>query len=99
MPDHFYVYPAYLRRETSRTAGRRVPEATALDDPTVADLVVAAKALGFEVTAEESKHYPRQFHRYEGRIKVAKKAGVTKTEFLRRIAAELHQRAQAGAKR
>jgi signal recognition particle subunit SRP19 len=99
MPDHFYVYPAYLRRETPRTAGRRVPQAAAVDDPTLAELVAVARALGFEATAEESKQYPRQFHRYEGRMKVAKKPGVTKTEFLRKIAAELRQRAPTGAKR
>ncbi|MCI4350567.1 MAG: signal recognition particle subunit SRP19/SEC65 family protein [Thermoplasmata archaeon] len=99
MPDHFYIYPAYLRRESPRAAGRRVPQSAAPDDPTLADLVAAARALGFEVTAEDAKQYPRQFHRYEGRLKVAKKAGVTKTEFLRRVAAELKQRQPPGAKR
>ncbi|MCI4319915.1 MAG: signal recognition particle subunit SRP19/SEC65 family protein [Thermoplasmata archaeon] len=99
MPDHFYVYPAYLRRETPRTAGRRVPKASAPEEVSLTDLVAAAKSLGFQATAEEAKQYPRQFHRYEGRMKVTKKAGVTKTEFLRRVAAVLAQQAPTGGKR
>jgi signal recognition particle subunit SRP19 len=99
MPDHFYVYPAYLRRESRRADGRRVPKASAPEEVTLIDLVAAAKSLGFQATAEEAKQYPRQFHRYEGRMKVTKKEGVTKAEFLRRVAALLVQKAPAGAKR
>jgi signal recognition particle subunit SEC65 len=92
MPDYFYVYPEYLARGTPRSMGRRVPSSSAASDATIDEIVRVARALGFEATAEPEKSYPRQFYRYDGRVKIAKKAGVTKTAFLRRLAAELQRR-------
>jgi signal recognition particle subunit SEC65 len=89
MPDHFFVYPSYLLRRTSRRLGRRLPQASAVPDATVEDLLQAAKALGFEATAEADKQYPREPFHDVGRVKVTKKKGVTKTIFLRRLADEL----------
>lgn len=91
MPDHFYVYPAYLARGTSRALGRRVPAAAALPDLTVEAIVAAAKSLGYAAEAEAGKHYPRQFYAYAGRAKVVKKPGVPKARFLRELAAELRR--------
>jgi signal recognition particle subunit SEC65 len=92
MPDYFYVYPAYLARGSSRARGRRVPAPIAPSDVSLEEILQAARAMGFEATAEPEKSYPRQFYRYDGRVKIAKKAGVTKTSFLRRLASELQRR-------
>jgi signal recognition particle subunit SEC65 len=89
MPDHFYVYPAYLGRGLSRRAGRRLPEAEAVTDATADEIVAAAKRLGFKAESEPAKQYPRRFYAYEGRVKVTKKGGMTKARFLRVVAAEL----------
>ena len=86
MPDHFYVYPAYLDRQFSRRAGRRVPGPTASEEVTVERIVAAARTLGFTAEAEPAKQYPRQSHAYAGRVKVAKKNGVSKARALREIA-------------
>jgi len=91
MPDHVYVYPAYLDRSTPRRKGRRVPSATAASEVTLDQIVVAAKSLGYQVEAEPAKQYPRQFDVYAGRVKVQKKAGVSKTRLLREIAEELRK--------
>jgi signal recognition particle subunit SEC65 len=91
MPDHFYVYPAYLARGTSRSDGRRVPTADALADVTVEAIVAAAKSLGYTAEPEAGKQYPRQFYTYAGRAKVAKRAGVSKAKFLKEVAAELRR--------
>ena len=99
MPDHFFVYPTYLGRGRSRKAGRRLPEDRALVDVTTEEIAGAAKRLGFKAEIEADKHYPRESHLYGGRVKIAKKAGVSKTGFLRQVAAELErQRAHAGKK-
>ncbi|HZY70345.1 MAG TPA: signal recognition particle subunit SRP19/SEC65 family protein [Thermoplasmata archaeon] len=95
MPDHFYAYPAYFRRGSSRADGRRVPKPSGVDDVTSADLLAAAQALGYQATPEPEKQYPRQFYRYEGRIKLTKKKGVTKAAALRDLAGELQKRSSA----
>ena len=97
MPDHFYVYPAYLARDSSRALGRRVPSAIAPREVTLEEIVAAAKALGFTASAEPEKQYPRQFFTYAGRVKVTKRKGMSKAQFLHRLAEELHRRAPGRA--
>ena len=89
MPEHFYVYPEYLLKSSSRASGRRVPAAAAIAELSLEEIARAARELGFAVEVEEGKAYPRQFHRYGGRLKVGKKAGMTKPKFLRALAAAL----------
>ncbi len=97
MPDHVYVYPGYLAKDGSRTDGRRVPQELAVSDLTLEAIVGAAQALGLTAEAEAEKHYPRRFYRYEGRVKIAKKKGLSKTKLLRLLAEELRKRAAPGA--
>jgi signal recognition particle subunit SEC65 len=92
MPDHFYIYPAYLTKELSRALGRRIPIAGALPDVTADEIVQAARALGFKAEVESDKQYPRQFYTYAGRVKVVKKGGITKSRFLTQLAHEIHRR-------
>jgi signal recognition particle subunit SEC65 len=98
MPDHFYVYPAYIRRSVTRAMGRRVPSSEALPEVGLESIAEAAKALGFHVETEANRQYPRDLLENAGRVKVRKKAGVTKTAFLKRLCAELHRRAPAPGK-
>jgi signal recognition particle subunit SRP19 len=95
MPDHFYVYPAYLTSSSSRALGRRVPKGAAVPEATIEEIVRAAQSLGFTAVAEPAKQFPRQFYTYAGRVKVTKKPAVTKSLFLRQLAAELHRLAAA----
>ncbi len=99
MPDHFFVYPQYLEKGLSRAEGRRIPAAEGLVDPTAEEIAEAAKKLGSKAEVEGTKHYPRQFFRYGGRVKVAKRERMPKARFLRALAAEVQRmRAQAGRK-
>jgi signal recognition particle subunit SEC65 len=98
MPDHFYVYPAYLDGATPRALGRRVSTGDAAPNVTLAEVVAAALSLGVKVTAEPDKQYPPRFFTYAGRAKVPKKAGLTKTKFLRDLAKEIHRRRAAEKK-
>lgn len=99
MPDHFFVYPAYLQRGLSRAAGRRVPSEEALSDLTAEEIVEAARHLGAKATAEPGKHYPRRFFDYGGRVRVTKTSGRSKAEFLRALAGEVRRRRGAGGPR
>jgi signal recognition particle subunit SEC65 len=96
MPEHFYVYPAYLEK-VSRAAGRRVPAGEALVDVSAEEIVEAARHLGVKAEAEPAKQYPRRFYTYAGRVKVTKKAGTPKTKLLRALAGELRRRRAQGA--
>jgi signal recognition particle subunit SEC65 len=99
MPDHFYVYPAYLGRGLSRNGGRRVPASESVPDLTAEEILEAAKRLGFKAELEAQKQYPRRFFDYAGRVKVTKKGATTKAHFLRQLSAELQkQRTAAGRK-
>jgi signal recognition particle subunit SRP19 len=89
MPEYFYVYPAYLAKNSSRSLGRRVPAAEAPADVSVEAILDAARTLGYKAEGEPGKQYPRQFHTYAGRVKVMKKPGVSKARFLRDVAREL----------
>ncbi len=97
MPDHFYVYPSYLKRSVPRSEGRRISAKLAVDGEITAErLKEAASALGFQIEVEP-KHYPKESWRAEGRIKVSKKEGVTKAQFLVRLAQELRRRASSAS--
>jgi signal recognition particle subunit SRP19 len=99
MPDHFYVYPAYLGRGLTRRDGRRLPESEAVADATSEEILVAAKRLGFKAEVEADKQYPRRFYAFEGRVKVTKKGGTTKAAFLRAVAAEVRKQRPAAPKK
>ena len=99
MPDHFYVYPAYVGRGLSRRAGRRVPDADAVPDATAEEILESARRLGFKAEVEADKQYPRRFFTYAGRVKVAKRAGTSKAAFLKAVAADLRRHRPAGAKK
>ena len=91
MPDHFYVYPGYLARGASRANGRRVPASATVPDVTLEDIAQAAKRLGYRAEVEAGKQYPRTVPSYAGRLKVTKKDGVSKSKFLRLVAAEVER--------
>jgi len=92
MPEFFYVYPAYLGQGLSRADGRRVVAGDALAELTVDEIAQAAKRLGYKAEVQTDKQYPRDTSSLVGRVKVAKHAGVTKTQFLHLLTAELRAR-------
>ncbi|HEY6237684.1 MAG TPA: signal recognition particle subunit SRP19/SEC65 family protein [Thermoplasmata archaeon] len=98
MPDHFYVYPAYLDRANPRSMGRRVAGPDAPTDVTLDEIVAAAQALGATAKAEPEKQYPRTFYTYGGRVKVTKRPGVAKSRFLHDLAREIVKRRPAAKK-
>ncbi len=98
MPDHFYVYPAYLARAQPRSGGRRLPSDRSVTDPTAEEIAQAAKRLGYRAELEGEKQYPRTSPEGPGRVKVVKRADVSKARFLREVADELRRLRTAGGK-
>lgn len=99
MPDHFYLYPAYLQKGLSRADGRRVPADQALGELTAEEIVEASKRLGTKAVIEADKQYPRRFFEYAGRIRVSKASGMTKAKFLRSLVAEIRRHRATSPKR
>jgi signal recognition particle subunit SEC65 len=97
MPEHFYVYPAYLEGGP-RATGRRVPASDGLGDVSAEEIVEAAKRLGAKAELEADKQYPRKFYAYAGRVKVTKRTGSSKAAFLRELARELRRRRAQGGR-
>lgn len=95
MPDHFFVYPEYLLRGSSRALGRRVPSDLALAEVNLDQIVAAARALGYKVEPEPGKQYPRQEYRFAGRARVTKNGRESKAAFLRRLAEQLKKTTDA----
>jgi signal recognition particle subunit SEC65 len=95
MPEHFYVYPAYVEK-VPRASGRRVPAEDGLSDVSAQELLEAAKRLGVKAELEADKQYPRRFFTYAGRLKVTKKAGTSKAAFVRALARELKRHRAQG---
>jgi signal recognition particle subunit SEC65 len=93
VPDHYYVYPSYLRKKSPRALGRRVSLDVAVAEVTAEEIVATARSLGYQAEAEPTKQFPREPHRMDGRVKVAKKKGTTKTKLLRELARTLQSRA------
>ncbi len=89
MPAHFYVYPTYLKKGHSRAEGRRVSREQGVPgELTAEDLATACRTLGVEAEVE-TRQYPREPWRQEGRVKVTKKDGIRKEAFLADLSREL----------
>jgi signal recognition particle subunit SRP19 len=99
VPDHFYIYPSYLRKPNPRTLGRRVPAELALPEVTPQQIAEAAQRLGLRAEVEPSKNYPKEAHRLEGRVRIVKRPGATKQGVLRQIAEALRATAAADGAR
>lgn len=98
MPDHFFVYPAYLTRRLSRSAGRRVPAPRAVPEATLESLLESAKRVGLKATAEPEKRYSREPLALPGRLRIEKKAGVTKARALLLLADDLRAHPTPGSR-
>ncbi|MCE4628442.1 MAG: signal recognition particle protein Srp19 [Desulfurococcales archaeon] len=81
------LYPAYFDARLSRSKGRRVPTSVAVKGVRAEDIARAAEELGFEAYVEPGA-YPRAWWLDDKRV-VVEKAGKSKTEIIRLIAARL----------
>jgi signal recognition particle subunit SRP19 len=83
------LYPCYFDLARRRSEGRRVPKATAVSDPGLADLERAAKKLGVTFRTEAKPH-PAQWMKREGRLVVAWEG--SKEELLKNMAKKMERK-------
>ncbi|MEM2650267.1 MAG: signal recognition particle subunit SRP19/SEC65 family protein [Candidatus Nitrosocaldus sp.] len=90
--DHHIIWLEYFNKNLSKGKGRRVSKSKAVFDPSMDELVEAARLAGYEPKdVNDGARYPRRAYTRSGYIMVEKKEGVSKSTVLSRIAAALLQ--------
>jgi len=79
------LWPAYFDARLTRSEGRRVPTALAVDEPSVDEIADAVQQVGYDAVIEREKSYSREFET-RGRVLV-KGADDTKNDLVQAIGA------------
>ena len=93
--DHVILWLDYFNRHLSRSKGRRVKRDKSIFDPTLADLIDAAKSAGFNLTEEETNdqaRYPRRSFVKSSYIMILKPNEVKKSVTVNAIADKMLQK-------
>lgn len=73
-PDRIVLWPGYFNVKLSRTQGRRVPKESAVSDPTLDTLALAARKVGLtKMKREADTQHPKRSSQKEGRLWLSKK--------------------------
>jgi signal recognition particle subunit SRP19 len=101
--DHFVLWLDYFNKNLSRRKGRKVGREFAVFDPTIEDLVEAARSVGYDPVKDETNdraRYPRRSFVRSGYIMILRKDGFAKSSALHSIAEKMVQKKdKAKAKR
>ncbi|WP_435332538.1 signal recognition particle subunit SRP19 [Haloarchaeobius sp. TZWWS8] len=81
------IWPAYLDAELTRKKGRRVPEALAVEEPTVEEIAKAVQQVGYDTVIERDVAYSREGHRTRGRVLVKNPTDDSKNDIVQAAAA------------
>jgi signal recognition particle subunit SRP19 len=93
--EHAVLWLDYFNRNLKRRQGRKVKRDLAVFDPTVQDLVEAARAAGLQFSEQEinsDARFPRRSFVKSGYIMVAKKEGIKKSQIIDEVANKLLRR-------
>lgn len=73
-PDRIVLWPGYFNVKLSRKQGRRVPKESAVSDPTLDTLALAARNVGLsKMKREADTQHPKRASQKEGRLWLSKK--------------------------
>jgi signal recognition particle subunit SRP19 len=101
--EHVVLWLDYFNRNLKRRQGRKVKRDQAVFDPTVQDLVEAAREAGLQFSEQEinsDARFPRRSFVKSGYIMVAKKEGIKKSQIIDEVANNLLRRSsQKSAKK
>ena len=84
---HYFIYPEYFDKALKRSEGRRLPLDSALDNPSLDEIRLAAEKLNLDYELRKEGSYPRQWWNSRGLILVEKKE--SKLETIRNISIEI----------
>ena len=93
--DHVILWLDYFNKNLKVRQGRRVKREQAIFDPTITELVEAAKAAGYDVADDainDHARFPRRSFVKSGYVMVAKKEGVKKSKMLDSVSEKLVQK-------
>ena len=86
--EHVVIWLDYFNKTLPRNKGRRLPKTKCVFDPSLNELVEAAKTAGFELKETEEKvRYPKRPYVRSGYIVLPKKS--SKTNILNKISEKL----------
>ena len=73
-PDRIVLWPGYFNAKLSRKQGRRVSKESAVSDPTLDTLALAARNVGLsKMKREADTQHPKRASQKEGRLWLSKK--------------------------
>lgn len=93
--DHVVLWLDYFNKHLSKRKGRRVKRDGAVFDPTVAELVDAAKLAGYDPTTEninDKARHPRRSFVKSGYIMLPKSEDAKKSAVITTIAEKMSQK-------
>jgi signal recognition particle subunit SRP19 len=93
--DHVILWLDYFNKNLKVRQGRRVKREQAVFDPTITELVEAARAAGFDVADDavnDHARFPRRSFVKSGYVMLAKKEGVKKSKVLDSVSEKLVQK-------
>lgn len=93
--DHVVLWLDYFNKNLRRRQGRKVKRDQAVFDPTIQELVEAARAAGFQLSDQEinsNARYPRRSFVKSGYVMVVKSEGIKKSQIINSVANKLLRR-------
>jgi signal recognition particle subunit SRP19 len=93
--DHVVLWLEYFNKNLKRRQGRKVKRDQAVFDPSIQELVEAARAAGFQFSDQEinsNARFPRRSFVKSGYVMVAKKEGIKKSQIIDAVANKLLRR-------
>ncbi|MFH5798316.1 signal recognition particle subunit SRP19 [Haladaptatus sp. DYF46] len=81
------IWPAYIDAALTRGEGRRVPERSAVEDPTVDEIARAVQQVGYDTVIERDKAYSREGWEARGRVLVQNADDSSKNDLIQAVAA------------
>jgi signal recognition particle subunit SRP19 len=93
--EHIILWLDYFNKHLSKRKGRKVKRDRAVFDPTITELIDAAKSVGYNPLTEETNdkaRYPRRSFVRSGYVMLPKSEDVKKTAIIDIVAEKMVQR-------
>jgi signal recognition particle subunit SRP19 len=93
--EHIILWLDYFNKHLSKRKGRKVKRDRAIFDPTITELIDAAKSVGYNPLTEETNdkaRYPRRSFVRSGYVMLPKSEDIKKTAIIDNVAEKMIQK-------